>query len=135
MIKQGHEISKCDVKLVIFRVEVLGVDLSAAAIELAQERSPPGALVKFSVQNIMDADFPAQSFEVVFSRDVLIYAKSDEKLKLLKKIHKWLKPNGRLLLIDFTSLKKSCERSQEYKNFLKKRSYNLATIEEYSAEV
>ena len=83
----------------------------------------------------MDADFPAQSFDVVFSRDVLIYAKSDEKLKLLKNIHKWLKPNGRLLLIDFTSLKKSCERSQEYKNFLKKRSYNLATIEEYSAEV
>ena len=77
-------------------------------------------------------DFEPETFDAIFSRDVLIYATKEEKIELFDKIHKWLKPGGRLLVVDFTSLKDPFEQSQEFKAYAKSRSYTLTSLQEYS---
>ena len=77
-------------------------------------------------------DFEPGTFDAIFSRDVLVYAKKEEKNELFEKIHKWLKPGGRLLVVDFTSLKDPFEQSQEFMAYTKSRSYTLTSLQEYS---
>ena len=43
-------------------------------------------------------DFEPETFDAIFSRDVLIYATKEEKNELFEKIHKWLKPCYRLYM-------------------------------------
>ena len=79
-------------------------------------------------------DFEPETFSAIFSRDVLIYATKKEKIELFDKIYRWLKPGGRLMVVDFTSLNDPFEQGQEFKAYIKSRSYNMATLQEYSGE-
>ena len=76
-------------------------------------------------------DFEPGTFDAIFSRDVLVYANKEEKIELFEKIHKWLKPGGRLLVVDFTNLNDPFEQSQEFKAYTKSRSYNLTSLQQY----
>ena len=99
---------------------------------MAKARKPKNLDVEFSVKNMLTMDFESETFDVIFSRDVLVYATKEEKIELFDKIYKWLKPGGRLLLVDFTSLKDPFEQSQEFKAYTKNRSYTLSSLQEYS---
>ena len=81
---------------------------------------------------MLKMDFESETFDAIVSRDVIVYATKEEKIELFDKIYKWLKPGGRLLLVDFTSLKDPFEQSQEFKAYTKNRSYTLSSLQEYS---
>ena len=99
---------------------------------MAKARKPKSLAVEFSVENMLEMDFRSETFDAIFSRDVLVYATKEEKIELFDKIYKWLKPGGRLLLVDFTSLKNPSEQSQDFKAYVKNRSYTLTSLQEYS---
>ena len=80
-------------------------------------------------------DFEPETFDAIFSRDVLVYANKEEKIELFEKIHKWLKPGGRLLVVDFTNLNDPFEQSQEFKAYTKSRSYNLTSLQQFRIEI
>ena len=84
---------------------------------------------------MLKMDFGSETFDAIFSRDVLVYATKEEKIELFDKIYKWLKPDGRLVVIDFTSLKNPYEQSQEFKAYTKNRSYTLTSLQEYSGKI
>ena len=44
-------------------------------------------------------EYPAESFDVIYSRDTILHIK--DKLSLYKKFLKWLKPGGRLMVSDY----------------------------------
>ncbi len=45
------------------------------------------------------ADYPAESFDVIYSRDCLLHIA--DKPALFKQFFKWLKPGGRVLISDY----------------------------------
>lgn len=70
-------------------VDILGANLSVNMISLAIERSCSGlydpekkANVRFEISNINERDFPKDSFDAAYSRDVFIHV--PDKLPLFK---------------------------------------------------
>ncbi|RLF64561.1 MAG: hypothetical protein DRN30_05360 [Thermoplasmata archaeon] len=55
-------------------------------------------MVVFKYENIFDADYPNDYFDMVLLRNVLIYYSSDSILKMLSKVYSVLKPEGILIL-------------------------------------
>ena len=113
------------------RSKVFGIDASFSAIELAKERSKKLS-IDFNKADMMTIEFKPNTFDVVYSRDVFVFVSQTEKTKLLQKIYTWLKPNGKLLLIDFISMKTPSLQSNEFKSFVRKRGYSMSTINDYS---
>ena len=46
-------------------------------------------------------EFEANSFDVIYSRDAILYITEAEKNKLFQKFFHWLKPGGKILITDF----------------------------------
>nr|BAU37045.1 phosphoethanolamine N-methyltransferase [Chlamydomonas asymmetrica] len=78
-----------------------GLDLSVNAVLAALERATgrPGADVTFEVADCMVREYEAGSFDVVYSRDVLLHVA--DKAALVRKFYNWLKPGGRILITDY----------------------------------
>jgi ubiquinone/menaquinone biosynthesis C-methylase UbiE len=74
--------------------ELSGIDESNHAIELAGARETGAKLLQASVHNL---PFPADSFDVVLSLDVLSHAGVDDSLAL-RETFRVLRPGGRLIL-------------------------------------
>ncbi|MEZ4681300.1 MAG: methyltransferase domain-containing protein [Caldilineaceae bacterium] len=74
--------------------QVIGVDISEAEIERARKRATEAAIknVRFEVGNIYQLDFPDQSFDAIFSHNVLEHV--GEPSRAIKEMHRVLKPGG-----------------------------------------
>ncbi|XP_013401977.1 phosphoethanolamine N-methyltransferase-like, partial [Lingula anatina] len=70
-----------------YDVSVLGVDLSENAVSIAWERCLEfmDSRVEFEVADATKRDYPAESFDVVYSRDTILHI--DDKLALFKKFY------------------------------------------------
>jgi len=55
-------------------------------------------LTIFKYENIFDASYPAEYFDIIFLRNVLIYYSTDSVVKMLEKVYFVLKPEGVLIL-------------------------------------
>jgi ubiquinone/menaquinone biosynthesis C-methylase UbiE len=73
--------------------QVIGVDISANMLELAQKGA--AANVSYLNKAMEDLEFPAGSFDLVVSSLALHYVKN--LTELFQNIHLWLKPSGILL--------------------------------------
>jgi SAM-dependent methyltransferase len=76
------------------RHPITGVDLSARQLELARANVPGGVLIQ---ADMTELDFPAGSFGGVLALHSIIHVPREEHLPLLRRIHDWLRPNGRFL--------------------------------------
>jgi ubiquinone/menaquinone biosynthesis C-methylase UbiE len=75
-----------------------GIDLTEAAIELARKRFQLSGLSgEFRVADAENLDFPAASFDLVYSHGVLHH--TPDTARAVKEIHRVLKPGGRALVM------------------------------------
>jgi ubiquinone/menaquinone biosynthesis C-methylase UbiE len=83
-------------------VEVVGFDLSAAALELAEVNAQENALssrVSFRAGNAEDMPFEGDSFDAVISGNTLHLI--ENPVRMFDEIHRVLKPQGRFIISDF----------------------------------
>ena len=83
-------------------VEVIGLDLSDAALEVARDNvreSDEPLRVSFETGNAEDMPFKDQEFDLVISSNTLRLVKNP--LKMFNEIQRVLKPDGRFLISDF----------------------------------
>ena len=111
-----------------FGAFVEGVDLSRNMVEQARRRADEQQLpVTFSLIDVMAADYPPASFDVIYSRDTLLHIAN--KAELFQKFRQWLKPGGRLLISDYNVGDKPF--TEEFKVYLTDRQYQLITVSQY----
>jgi ubiquinone/menaquinone biosynthesis C-methylase UbiE len=75
--------------------EITGVDISRAQIELARHNVPTGSFLHADAASV---DFPDGSFDAVVSFYALEHVPRGEHGALVERIHRWLRPDGYLLL-------------------------------------
>jgi len=115
-----------------YKAKVHGVDLSSNMVNLAKERADNWLTpndrnkVFFELVDITQQDYPANTYDVIYSRDALLHIA--DKDTLFNKCYKWLKPGGRLLITDYACGEKS---STEFVEYVKQRNYHLVTVPEY----
>jgi 2-polyprenyl-3-methyl-5-hydroxy-6-metoxy-1,4-benzoquinol methylase len=91
---------------------VTGVDISPASIELARRRASINALegsTQFICSPLETADFPPNSFDVIWCDAVLHHLISDLE-SLLTRFVKWARPGGLVLLAEPVNLNRLLRR-------------------------
>ncbi|CAK4219023.1 unnamed protein product [Aphanomyces euteiches] len=112
-----------------FGVSVVGIDLSTNMVHRALERSlaEPNVDCEFEVCDATTKEYPAESFDVVYSRDTILHIQ--DKKALFEKFFRWLKPGGRLLISDYCCGEQ--EQSDRFKAYVKSRGYHLLSPAQY----
>ncbi|KAE9613838.1 putative phosphoethanolamine N-methyltransferase [Lupinus albus] len=111
-----------------FDVEVVGVDLSINMVSLAIERAIRHKYtVEFECADCTKKTYPENTFDVIYSRDVMLHIK--DKPTLFRSFYKWLKPGGKLLITDYC--KSAGSPSVEFAEYIKEGGYYLHDIKEY----
>lgn len=84
------------------RIEVVGLDPDPKALARARRKAQQSATPVEFVQGFSDAlQFPAHSFDHVFSSYMFHHLEADQKEQTLREIGRVLKPGGCLHLLDF----------------------------------
>lgn len=83
----GLEISK--------KHDLTGVDISESQIKLARQNLPDGSFIHGDAGTV---DFPSSSFDAVISFYTLEHIPREEHGTILRRIHKWLRQKGYLLI-------------------------------------
>ena len=81
--------------LVASGFEVVGIDLSKTMLSVAQ-KNVPGAT--FRRMNMVDIDFPPESFDGVISTYAIIHVPREEHAGIFRSFHTILKPGGVMLV-------------------------------------
>jgi phosphoethanolamine N-methyltransferase len=112
-----------------FGVSVVGIDLSTNMVHRALETSMGDAAtdVEFEICDATVRDYPAESFDVVYSRDTILHIADKEAL--FAKFFKWLKPGGRVLISDYCCGEQ--EQSDRFKAYVASRGYHLLSPSQY----
>ena len=74
--------------------KVIGVDISEKQIQLARKNVPEAKFIK---ADMLEVDFPNNSFDAIVSLYAIIHIPRQYHRKLLKKIWRMLKPGGYFL--------------------------------------
>ncbi|XP_059147708.1 uncharacterized protein LOC131935364 [Physella acuta] len=114
-----------------YNVKVTIIDLSSnmthIGLDRAQEVGVGPDQVVFEVADATRREYPAESFDVIYSRDVILHIA--DKLALFKKFFKFLKPGGKVLISDYCcSPDEHCEK---FKAYVEQRGYNLLSPAAY----
>lgn len=110
--------------------DILGVDLSVNMIEIANDKLDEYKYdnIRFEVSDATTRDFPASSFDFIYSRDTILHIQ--DKPKLFKNFFKWLKPGGMVFITDYCAGPKQ-DWNAEFSAYVKSRGYDLHTPSEY----
>lgn len=110
-------------------VYVHGLDLSVNMVLFALERANVllDTKVSFEIADVTLIDIPAESFDVIYSRDTLLHV--GDKPALFKRFFDWLKPGGRLLISDYC--RAPGQPSEEFAGYISQRGYDLHSVEDY----
>ncbi|AOJ08153.1 methyltransferase domain-containing protein [Burkholderia mayonis] len=112
-----------------FDVTVVGLDTAPRMTELAAARQPaldPQRRVRFLNADIHDDALAGERFDIVYSRDVLMY--EHDKPSLFARCHALLAPQGRLYVTDFCRGRSS----PEFDAYTSVSGYDLKTIDDYA---
>merc|ERR1711997_1215399 len=117
-----------------YMVEVHGIDLStnmhALSVNHRQSMEPEVKhRVNFYIEDADKMEFPANFYDVVYSRDTIMHFSDAMRNKVYRNILKTLKPGGKLLVSDYCRGEK--ESTQEFLDYEKQRGYNLWTVKRY----
>ncbi|OQV16202.1 Phosphoethanolamine N-methyltransferase 1 [Hypsibius exemplaris] len=112
-----------------YGAHVYGIDLSSNMISIGIDRRRTGGFhgVDFEISNVLTREFAPNSFDVVYSRDVILHIA--EKKKLFEDIYNWLKPGGKLFITDYCCGVK--EHNPDFQEYVKQRGYILLTVPAY----
>lgn len=111
-----------------FDLKVLGVDLSSNMLSIGMDRlqRDKDQRVRYQIANALKYEYDEGSFDVIFSRDCMQH--NDEMGTMMKRIFKWLKPGGRVLITMYG--KGHGDLTPKFKNYVAQRHYFLKTLEE-----
>ncbi|KAK8375846.1 hypothetical protein O3P69_008533 [Scylla paramamosain] len=117
-----------------YGVHVHGVDLSSNMIHVAIERQSKlehqvKKRLQFEISDILMVEYEAESYDVIYSRDSLLYI--GDRDKLFKKFFRWLRPGGTLFITDFCT--GAVPPSKDFLNFTS--CHSLCPMETYEAEL
>jgi len=117
-----------------YGVDVHGIDLSTNmnALSLSHRQSMEPEVkhrVNFYIEDADKMEFPANFYDVVYSRDTIMHFSDAMRNKVYRNILKTLKPGGKLLVSDYCRGEK--ESTQEFLDYEKQRGYNLWTVKRY----
>lgn len=118
---------------------VKAVDVNSIGIEKADETleeiSPlPKGKVDFEVLDVTsdDCHFDDETFDIIYSRDVMLHFSQKQKESLFAKFKKWLKPGGMICICDYCLGPKSARGvTPEFQTYLDTRGYHLLTPADY----
>ena len=103
------------------KIEYTGIDFSTELIKQAQESFPK---YTFKVKDMNNIDYEENSFNMVFMIASFHHLETkEERLELLKKINKWLKPGGYLFMTNWHLFQKKYFKFL-FKNIRKKKAWN-----------
>jgi SAM-dependent methyltransferase len=77
------------------KCETTGVELSSKMSEVAKKWSPNSKII---IGNILECDFEAESYDIIFVMAVIHNFPLEDQILLLNKIFNWLKDDGYLIL-------------------------------------
>ena len=80
---------------------VLGVDISQQLVELARAATPDAAPVEFRLADAATAAFPAEGFDLLFSRFGVMFF--DDPVAAFANMRRALKPDGRVAFVCWRS--------------------------------
>lgn len=112
-----------------FSVEVVGIDTAAKMIDLAQARrrsEDPAGRTRFILGDIHTAALHPDSFDIIYSRDVLMY--EPEKGAVFERCHRLLKAGGYLCITDFGVGR----RTPAFTEYMDVSKYHLLSTEDYA---
>jgi len=117
-----------------YGVLVNGIDLSQNMIDIANERRDEMSAgvkhrVQFHVEDATCMKYPANFYDIVYSRDTILHI--EDKESLFRKFLHCLKPGGILLITDYC--RGDQDPSKQFKEYVKQRGYNLLTVKDYGA--
>ncbi len=103
------------------QIEYTGLDFSNKLIEQARESFPQ---YTFKVEDMNNIDYEENSFDMVFMIASFHHLETkEERLELLKKVNKILKPGGYLFMTNWNLFQKKYFKFL-FKNIFKKKSWN-----------
>ena len=116
-----------------FGASVHGIDLSSNMINIANKKKEKMAIknVTFDITDCTTAEFEDESFDVIYSREVILHIK--EKKALFQSFYKWLKPGGHILITDYCCTEKKW--TNEFTSYVKSRGYFLQTVSLYAQQL
>jgi cyclopropane fatty-acyl-phospholipid synthase-like methyltransferase len=115
-------------------VQVTGIELAEEIVKLVQERAVDLGLsdkVNFLLQDAVLADFESETFSIIHFGESLMHFKHEDKVPMLKKVKKWLKPGGQLIIRDICTSDVLQTSQNEFKQFCSSANYHFLKIAEY----
>ncbi|XP_021380379.1 phosphoethanolamine N-methyltransferase 1-like isoform X2 [Mizuhopecten yessoensis] len=114
-----------------FGVKVVAMDLSSNMIDIARERAREMGIseveVDFEVADATRREYPADYFDIIFSRDTILHIAG--KLQLFQRFKTFLKPGGQVLISDYCC--SEGEHTQQFKDYVKTFGYSILSQREY----
>ena len=111
-----------------FEADVLGVDLSTNCVSIANKRYVANPRLNFIVADAVTTSFEPNSFDLVYSRDVILHIASKDVL--FKRLLDATKPGGKLVMTDYCCGPQE-KWDEEFKSYVSQRGYHLVTIDQY----
>ena len=122
-----------------YGAKVHGVDINDVGIQMAKRELEANPLsigeCKFETLDVTsdDCHFEEGTFDIIYSRDVILHLDHEAKLKLFTKFKTWLKPGGMICICDYCLGPKSADGvTPEFQKYLDTRGYHLLTPANYA---
>ncbi|XP_076031841.1 uncharacterized protein LOC143019750 [Oratosquilla oratoria] len=116
-----------------YGVHAHGVDISfnmyqVAMDNLALQEKKVQSLVHFEAADMTKIRIEDETFDVIYSRESILYVRDKESL--FKKMLGWLRPGGKLFLVDDCRINKE-NPPKELEDLIKLRRWSLNTLADY----
>lgn len=113
-----------------FGAIVTGIDLSQEVIDIAGKRLEQRGLkeVGFRQGDVMELQFEAGVFDIVWSRDTFLHIA--KKPELFHKLYRWLRPGGQLLITDY--IRQTSSMSAGFESYIQQSGYILIDFPTYA---
>lgn len=113
-----------------FNADVLGIDLASNCIRIANKRYESIPKLNFKVADALTYPFENESFDFIYSRDVILHIASKDKL--FDRLFNATKPGGKLVMTDYCCGPQGLW-DEEFKAYVTQRGYTLVTVDQYKS--
>lgn len=113
-----------------FNAHVLGIDLATNCVNIANHRYEKNERLNFLVADALTYPFEGNSFDIIYSRDVILHIASKDKL--FARLLSATKPGGKLIITDYCASAPD-SWDEEFAAYVAQRGYSLLTVDSYRA--
>jgi len=117
----------------VYGADVTGVDVLAPLVDIANERTAARGIagVRFLHGDVLEIELPAESYDLVYSRDAMLHV--EDKDRLFKRLYSLTAPGGRLFISDYAT--GAGALSKDFTDYVADTGYFLRPLAQYTAEI